>query len=487
MGQPESTSHEREVEGVQLAARFRRAKEYQEAFLLYTVWANEKIARGLSANSWHRNPSVQEDPLVARLRLDPRLGRPPHDYGTMSPYSWKPPQLNPYERRPLNPNQIFYVSPDGGLKMTLGQLTNMGRPMFDEAWIERLCTWPPTQQAHRMGVSGGPSNSVEHLLEWLGKHTHVDRPDYTAACLDMYFAGVGVREGVLTPQGGCARKNLGQNKPVTKPDTAKFEAERKKLEAAQAEGRWNISQARAEQIEADKKAERAAAHQTAYELGEIARFEYPEGFDKSKITWSSIGPGGRDLGGDVLYGYDYQGRFIGNRLNGIQDDSGSLFVLGGSANIGKTFIKAMMKQAAKGGVVFPGGARFATFRRTSNVGAFKTLPVNMNLKTVRGLADEAKIGLDGIKVRIIRDETMIGRGFTGYAHPDGKAIDLYPDAFSSKEILVRTLAHERTHMWQAKSYGPSLSSTDLFLREQGAYGIEDSFVDYWRFLKSGGH
>jgi filamentous hemagglutinin len=346
MGQPESHSHETQGVWVQLAARFRRAKEYQEEFLLYTVWSNEKIARGLGANAWYRNPAVWEDPLVARLRLDPRLSRPPHDYGCMNPHAWQPPQLNPYERRPLNPNQIFYVSPDGGLQMTLGQLRNLGQPMFDEAWITLLCTWPPTQEAHRMGLSGGPSNTVELLLKWLGKHTHVDRPDYTAACLDMYFAGVGIREGGLTPQGASVRKNLGQSEPVTKPDAAKSKADREKLEAAQAEGRWFMSQERADQIEAAEKAERSAANQAAYERGDIARFELPEGFDKSKITWSRIGPGGKDLGGDVLYGYDYQGKFIGNRIQGIQDDSGSLLVLGSAAKLAKVGIGELAKGRA---------------------------------------------------------------------------------------------------------------------------------------------
>jgi hypothetical protein len=270
----------------------------------------------------------------------------------------------------MNPNQVFYVSPDGGLELTLGQLRNLGQPMLDEAWITQLCTWPPTQEAHRMGVSGGPANSVEHVLKWLDKHTHVDRPDYTAACLDMYFAGVGIREGVLTRQGARVVKNVGQGGPVAKPHAAEPKASREKLEAAQAEARWLFSQERADQVEAARKAERLAANQAAFDRGDIARFEYPEGFDKSKITWSSIGPRGEDQGGDVLYGYDYQGRYVGNRLNGLQDDSGSLLLLGSAAKLAKTGIGAL----AKGKVASP-NMGFAEFGPSEGKKLVSGLPV----------------------------------------------------------------------------------------------------------------
>ena len=120
------------------------------------------------------------------------------------------------------------------------------------------------------------------------------------------------------------------------------------------------------------------------------------------------------------------------------------------------------------------------FRRTANQGAFGDLPVTMNLKTVRGYAEDAGVGLEGIKVRIIRDESLVGKGVTGYAHPTGKTLDLYPDAFRSPEELVRTLGHERTHLYQAKTFGPPQGTPDLLLNEKAAYGLEDSFVKYWR-------
>ncbi len=126
------------------------------------------------------------------------------------------------------------------------------------------------------------------------------------------------------------------------------------------------------------------------------------------------------------------------------------------------------------------GSEVGMFRRTANQGAFSDLPVTMDLKTVRSYASEAGVGLDGVKVRIIRDESLIGKDLYGYTHPNGKFIDVYPDAFSSSEALVRTLGHERMHIYQTRTFGPPQSAVDLRLNEKAAYGLEDSFVKYWR-------
>jgi hypothetical protein len=104
----------------------------------------------------------------------------------------------------------------------------------------------------------------------------------------------------------------------------------------------------------------------------------------------------------------------------------------------------------------------------------------MDLRTVHRYAEDAGVGLVGIKVKIVRDEGLVGRGVTGLAHPNGKTLELYPDAFRSPEELVRTLGHERTHLYQAKIFGPPDGSVELHLNEKAAYGIEDSFVKYWR-------
>jgi len=40
-----------------------------------------------------------------------------------------------------------------------------------------------------------------------------------------------------------------------------------------------------------------------------------------------------------------------------------------------------------------------------------------------------------------------GKNIYGYTHPDGD-IDLYLDAFTDIEPLIKTLGHERTHTMQ---------------------------------------
>lgn len=261
MSNPESRGDPNEVDqaqktfALQLAQRMRRAREYEQKFQHHTVWANERIARALIPNPLFRLP-MGEDPLLARLPLDARLRTPPHLYGTSCLDTLNPPQLNPLERRPLNPNEIFYVSPDGTLKLTLGRLRNLGRPMLDEQWIRLLCSWSPMTHAHTMGLAGGSSGTVERVLDWLDKNTRVDRPDYSAACLDMYFAGVGVRKGILTPAGFCAAgKRSGQGYGLSQAQ-----------QTAYAAGGGILSDATAQELLGPKRCQGSANSPTATEL-----------------------------------------------------------------------------------------------------------------------------------------------------------------------------------------------------------------------------
>jgi hypothetical protein len=56
------------------------------------------------------------------------------------------------------------------------------------------------------------------------------------------------------------------------------------------------------------------------------------------------------------------------------------------------------------------------FRNKVNVGEFADLPVTMNLKTVRRMAKEAEIGFSGIKLNIVRDPSLKGRGWDSWGH-----------------------------------------------------------------------
>lgn len=71
------------------------------------------------------------------------------------------------------------------------------------------------------------------------------------------------------------------------------------------------------------------------------------------------------------------------------------------------------------------------------------------------------------------------RGAVGFAS-DG-TIYLGPSAFADEETLVRTLAHERTHIYQQRVWGPP-GSDDVQTFEDAAYAIEDTF---WEFFRGG--
>ena len=101
------------------------------------------------------------------------------------------------------------------------------------------------------------------------------------------------------------------------------------------------------------------------------------------------------------------------------------------------------------------------------------------MRNVKNTAKEAGVGLKGVKVKISRDPDKIGSAYSGYTHPGGKQIELFPSAFSSKEELVRTLGHERTHAFQYQLYGTSGVQADYVKMEKAAYAAEDAF---WRYF-----
>lgn len=61
-------------------------------------------------------------------------------------------------------------------------------------------------------------------------------------------------------------------------------------------------------------------------------------------------------------------------------------------------------------------------------------------------------------------------------------MQLYPDAFSNMENLVKTLGHERTHIMQIKLYGAPTTAAELGANEAAAYAVEG---DFWRYFNGG--
>jgi RHS repeat-associated protein len=109
--------------------------------------------------------------------------------------------------------------------------------------------------------------------------------------------------------------------------------------------------------------------------------------------------------------------------------------------------------------------------------AAETIPFGRNMATVERVASRAGVGLDGVDVQIINDAQLEGRGLFGWT--DGKQLHLYPDAFESEEQLVKTLGHERTHVFQVDTFGPVTDSATLQLNEAGARAVEDSYWQYY--------
>jgi hypothetical protein len=113
-------------------------------------------------------------------------------------------------------------------------------------------------------------------------------------------------------------------------------------------------------------------------------------------------------------------------------------------------------------------------RTGSAVGAGGRLPQDMGL--VKQIAAKAGVGLDGVKLQIHRSAPR--QGMFGQTTPDG-VLHLFPNAFRNEEELVRTLGHERTHVWQVKTYGyPTQAEAGRF--EEAARATEAQWWDYYQ-------
>ncbi|WEK34074.1 MAG: hypothetical protein P0Y53_16425 [Candidatus Pseudobacter hemicellulosilyticus] len=121
------------------------------------------------------------------------------------------------------------------------------------------------------------------------------------------------------------------------------------------------------------------------------------------------------------------------------------------------------------------------FRQEANTGAFSSLEVPMQMRIVKRVANEAGVGLNGVKLKISRDPGLLGMEVFGYAHKN--TITLYPSAFRNYETLVKTLGHERTHLFQFKLFGPTPNTEISSLWEDAAWEIESAFLHYYKTNK----
>lgn len=133
---------------------------------------------------------------------------------------------------------------------------------------------------------------------------------------------------------------------------------------------------------------------------------------------------------------------------------------GGAAKLGGA---NALRRLARTGLTAGGGGR---------------LPQDMNL--VKRIAAHAGVGLDGVKVRIHKSAPR--QGMFGQTTPDG-VLHLYPNAFRSEEELVKTLGHERTHVWQVKTHGyPTAAERRVY--EDAAKATEAQWWDYYQMSRT---
>ena len=132
-----------------------------------------------------------------------------------------------------------------------------------------------------------------------------------------------------------------------------------------------------------------------------------------------------------------------------------------------------------------GASGYNRYRKTSNIGDFSELKEPMQKRHVREILKDMPLDYDGIEIDIIRDRSLIGKGVYGYTFPDGKRVQLYPDAFANREELVKTLGHERVHCEQIRLFGTAPENNSLGSFESAANFSEQ----YWwtEYLRRSGY
>ena len=150
-----------------------------------------------------------------------------------------------------------------------------------------------------------------------------------------------------------------------------------------------------------------------------------------------------------------------------------------SDGLGKVDVKLpkVKKQVASSGNM--------SYNRMRNRNAYKAIPYSkytepMTKKHIRSVMKEMGISYGKAIVRLVNDKELIGRGLFGYTNPNGKEVQLYPDAFMSREELVKTLGHEKVHLDQLKRYGPTNDTELAALYEKEASESEEQ---WWKDYK----
>ena len=117
-------------------------------------------------------------------------------------------------------------------------------------------------------------------------------------------------------------------------------------------------------------------------------------------------------------------------------------------------------------------------RSKQNQGAFSIFPERMTRKHIRQVAKEAGIDLKGLTLNIEQDTEWIRSPYTGRADSEQiGGITFFPNAFRSKEELIRTIYHEKIHVEQFKKHGTVYVQNNRQRFETEAYEKEEAFIN----------
>lgn len=117
-------------------------------------------------------------------------------------------------------------------------------------------------------------------------------------------------------------------------------------------------------------------------------------------------------------------------------------------------------------------------RNNANTGAFADLPERMTKAHIRNLAEEFGISLKGIRLTIDKNPELLNIKMTGIADTLSIGNIIFtPNAFRSREELLRTLYHEKTHVEQFKEFGVEYVEDNNEIFERLAYKAENEFIE----------
>ena len=86
-------------------------------------------------------------------------------------------------------------------------------------------------------------------------------------------------------------------------------------------------------------------------------------------------------------------------------------------------------------------------RRNKNIGEFSELKIPMQKKAILKVCKKYNVETSGLRFKIQRDEKMLSMPFYGSTdYDDIGRIDLFPNAFTDEEQLIRTIIHEKCHV-----------------------------------------